>query len=145
MDLSTHLEHKFRNYYATAIVSLLFAIIGFSYNAWRMEASEDNNNIRTAAFEVLTELAELQQLIYAAHYDRNPKTGNPRIGWVKVELINDLSTLISQQTRQDAEILQQTWQDNWQAMADDQTAVNKLIAAIDEVRTTTRNSIAELD
>ena len=71
------LEKKFKVYYLTAIFSLIFAVVGFSYNAWRLEVTEDNSNIRTTAFEVLTELAELQQLIYSAHYDHDMVAGNP--------------------------------------------------------------------
>ncbi len=144
MVLSTDTERRFRNYYATAIVSLLFALIGFSYNAWRMEVSEDNNNIRTAAFEVLTEIAELEQLIFAAHYDQDPVAGNPRVGWVKVELISDLSALISDQVHQDAVYLMQTWRDNWAAMADDKVAKDKLINAADRVRDAVKDAIAGL-
>jgi len=144
MILSTDTERKFRNYYATAIISLLFALIGFSYNAWRMEASEDNNNIRTAAFEVLTEIAELEQLVFAAHYDQDPVAGNPRVGWVKVELISDLSTLISDQVHQDAINLQQTWRDNWAAMAGNRVAKDKLIEAIDRAREAVKGAIASL-
>ena len=144
MILSTDTERRFRNYYATAIVSLLFALIGFSYNAWRMEASEDNNNIRTAAFEVLTEIAELEQLVFAAHYDQDPVAGNPRVGWVKVELISDLSALISDQVHRDAIHLMQTWRNNWAAMADDRVAKDKLIDAIDRVREAVKGVIAGL-
>ena len=51
------LENKLKAYYATAILGVVFAVIGFTYNAWRLEVSEDNTNIRTAAFAVLNELA----------------------------------------------------------------------------------------
>jgi len=63
------LKARFRIYYITAMFSLLFSVAGFSYNAWRMEVSEANNNISTAAFEALTGLAAIQQLIYAAIFD----------------------------------------------------------------------------
>ena len=66
------LVHKLKAYYLTAILSLVFAVIGFSYNAWRLEATEDNSNIRTASFEVLGELAELEHVIYAAYLPRHP-------------------------------------------------------------------------
>lgn len=64
-------------------MGLVFAVIGFSYNAWRLESSEKNNNVRLAAFTVITELAQLEQLVYAAHYDQDPVNGSPRKGWVK--------------------------------------------------------------
>lgn len=31
--------------------------------------TEENSNIRTASFQVLIELAEREQIVYAAHYD----------------------------------------------------------------------------
>jgi len=43
------LQRKFKAYYFTAVFSMIFAVTGFSYNAWRMEVSEANNNIRTAS------------------------------------------------------------------------------------------------
>jgi hypothetical protein len=145
MNRIPNIERKLKNSYATAIISLVFAVTGFSYNTWRMEASEDNNNIRTAAFEVLKELAEMQQLIFAAHYDNDPLGGNPRVGWVKVELIGDLSTLVGEQVQKNAKALQQSWENNWQTMTDDRQAADELIAAIDKVRMATRDSIAGLE
>ena len=48
-NMPSSLETKLRIYYITATFSLLFAVVGFSYNAWRMEVSEKNNNIRVPA------------------------------------------------------------------------------------------------
>ena len=78
----------------TAVVSLVFAVTGFSYNAWRLEQSEENNIVRDASFQVLTELAEFEQVIYINHYDGDSIAGSPRLGWVKIGLVNDLSMLI---------------------------------------------------
>jgi hypothetical protein len=41
-----NLENELIGYYTTALLGLVFAIVGFSYNAWRLEVSEDNSNIR---------------------------------------------------------------------------------------------------
>lgn len=71
------LENKLKAYYATAILGAVFAVIGFTYNAWLLEVSEDNTNIGTAAFAVLNELAELEQTIYSAHYDQDSVNGSP--------------------------------------------------------------------
>ena len=103
------LEIKLRAYYLTAIFSLVFAVVGFSYNAWRMEVSEDNNTVRTAAFEGLKELAEFEQIVFAAHYDQNLIEGSPRKGWVKVGLIVDLSTLISAEVVNESKQLHTAW------------------------------------
>ncbi|MCL1123885.1 hypothetical protein [Shewanella surugensis] len=55
----------------TAIFSALFALVGFSYNVWRMEISEHNTTVRSASFELLLQLAELESIIYANFYDKN--------------------------------------------------------------------------
>jgi hypothetical protein len=143
-NMPSSLETKLRIYYITATFSLLFAVVGFSYNAWRMEVSEKNNNIRTAAFESLTELAKLQQLIYAAHYDKDTVAGNPRTGWVRVELIVELSTLIDMQVHQQALILKQSWSQNWGRMANDRQATDELINKIDVVRASIRTILKTL-
>jgi len=144
IDIPSSLNSKFRVYYITAIFSLLFAVVGFSYNAWRMEVSEANNNIRTAAFECLTELAKLQQLIYAAHFDKDREEGNPRTGWVRVELIVELSTLVDPQVHQQALILKQSWSQNWDRMASDREATDELIDNIDAVRAQIRSTLKTL-
>ena len=41
-----------------------------------MEVSENNNNIRTASFEMLINLSSLEQLVYSAYYDNDLKEGN---------------------------------------------------------------------
>jgi len=139
------LEKKLKVYYVTAIFSVIFALLGFTYNAWRMEVSEDNNTIRTAAFEVLKVFAETQQLIYAAHYDQNKIEGDPRKGWVKIGLIVDLSFLINLPVEQRARQLRQVWQDNWSIMAEDRGATNKLVEEIERVRSEIKSTLKALD
>lgn len=119
--------------------------MGFSYNAWRLEVSEDNNNIRTAAFEVLILLAELEQLIYAAHYDKDLEEGNPRKGWIKVGLIVDLSNLISSDSRGQAEELKIAWNNNWRSIANNRTATNFLVQEIDSVRGEIKLTLKQLE
>lgn len=139
------LEDKLKIYYITAILGVVFAVIGFSYNAWRLEATEANNNIRTAAFEVLTNLAELEQIIYAAHYDKDPDKGNPRTGWVKIGLIVDLGSLISIPVEDKARQLKTVWGDNWEAMVDDVGATDRLVTAIESVRTEIKSALISLN
>jgi len=138
------LKHKLKLFYITSIFSMVVAVVGFSYNAWRMELSEDNNNIRTASFEVLTELSELEQVIYAAHYDKNMLDGNPRKAWVKVGLIVDLSALISMQVEKDAIHLKSIWSNNWQLVKDDEATTQKLVEQIDKVRISIKNDLKNL-
>lgn len=134
------------NLYQKAVIfSVLFTLIGFSYNVWRMEASETNNNIRTASFEILINLSSLEQLIYAAHYDGDLKEGNPRKGWVTVGLIGDLSIITNDEIRTKTTELTNVWSDNWKAMPTNQASVNKIVEAVDAVRDEIKKSLNSLD
>ena len=135
VDTMLNTGQKLKIFYITSIFSIAFAVLGFSYNAWRMEVTEDNSNIRTAAFEVLLQLSELQQILYFAHYDKNLNEGSPRKAWVKVGLIADMSTLISPKVEADADVLNAQWSESWQLITDDEKAVQQLISQIDKVRT----------
>lgn len=76
----SHSESSFKNYHLTVVLRVLFTVVGFSYNVWRMEASEENSNIRTACFEILLELFFLEQLVYSAYYDADLEGGSLRSG-----------------------------------------------------------------
>ena len=135
---------RLRNYYLATIFSVLFAVVGFSYNAWRLEVSEDNYNIRTASFEVLKELAMFEQVLYAAHYDKDLTNGSPRLGWVKIGLIHDLSRLISPEVHQQAKQLRALWQDKWQTLNEDQQSVDLLVKQTDQVRNEINDTLVSL-
>ena len=117
-----------------SVFSVLFALLGFSYNAWRMEVSEENNNVRTAAFEVLSHLGELEHIILSAHYDNDVIEGNPRKGWVKVGLVVDLSALIAPNVEAKAVIMKATWADSWHLMRTEEAVVTELVNEIDDTR-----------
>lgn len=134
-----------RLYQITVIFSVLFTLVGFSYNVWRMEVSEENNNIRTACFEMLLELSALEQLVYAAHYDGDEKEGSPRKGWVKVGLISDLSVLTTASVNNEAETLKNIWSNNWSTMSKNKNSAEKIITAIDSVRTSIKTKLSSLE
>jgi hypothetical protein len=136
---------RMKLYQATALFSVLFALVGFSYNVWRLEITEENNNVRAAAFESLLQLAELEQLVYAAHYDQDEEAGNPRVGWVKVGLIKDLSLICSTPIQEAASSLRDTWKDNWQAMPQQRSAADAIVNAIDDSRRALQSALADLD
>jgi len=135
---------KLKSYYFTSLLGVIFAVVGFSYNAWRLEVSESNSTVRTASFEVLTELAALERVIYAGHYDNNEIQGSPRNGWVHVGVITDLSMLISNSTEKEAETLKETWAQNWGSYAQSREATDKLIHAIEAVRTEIKTALNQL-
>ncbi|MDF1588475.1 MAG: hypothetical protein P1P93_04870 [Gammaproteobacteria bacterium] len=132
-------------YYLAVIYSLLFTLLGFSYNVWRMEISEQNNTIRTASFEMLVELSSLEQLIYTAHYDGDLDEGSPRKGWVKVGLIAELSVLTDPSVELTADDLRKTWAENWDKVADNNDSVTQVVKAIDDVRSEIKRVLKSLE
>ncbi|RZM74399.1 hypothetical protein C3B51_19780 [Pseudoalteromonas rubra] len=139
------LSEKIRLYQLSLIASMLFAFIGFAYNAWRLEVSEQNNNIRTACFEMLKELAQLEQLMYIAHYDQNKIEGSPRKGWISVGLINDFSYLTNGELQKSATRLKATWSENWQSIDVSTQAVDLVVQDIDNVRTEIKQQLNRLE
>ena len=129
----------------TAVFSMVFALVGFSYNVWRMEITEYNNNMRSASFELLLQLSELEEIIYAAHYDQNVIEGNPRKGWVKVNLIADLSMITEPEVSQSANALQLEWQKNWQTLNKSEASTINLVTAIDVTRDEVRRLLSKLE
>ena len=136
---------KLHLYQLTVIFSVIFALLGFTYNVWRMEVTEENSNIRTASFEVLLTLSSLEQLVYSAHYDGDEQEGNPRKGWVKVGLIEDLSMLTTDSVQAQAAALKTVWTDNWATMMDDRHSADQIVSAIDSTRTELKRVLKSLE
>jgi hypothetical protein len=138
-------DRRLKWYQATALFSVLFALVGFSYNVWRLEVTERNNNVRSASFELLLQLAELEQVVYAAHYDGDEVTGSPRRGWVQVGLINDLSVVGDQRLAQPAAQLRAVWEAHWSRMAGERTSADAIVQAIDVTRAAVREQLLTLE
>jgi len=129
----------------TAVFSMLFALVGFSYNVWRMEISEYNSTMRSASFELLLQLSELEGIVYAAHYDQDIVAGNPRKGWIKVNLIADLSMITEVEIKDSAKHLKQEWQANWPTMTDSESSAIAIVDAVDNTREEVRLLLSKLD
>ena len=143
--MDTQIQKKLHLYQITIIFSVLFALVGFSYNVWRMEVSEENSNIRTACFEMLLELSSLEQLIYIAHYDGDVKEGSPRKGWVKIGLIADLSVLTTDSVEKQAAALKKVWSAHWSTMIDNKDSIDQIVIAIDFVRSEIKLILSSLE
>ncbi|MGB0894683.1 MAG: hypothetical protein ACPGUD_09775 [Parashewanella sp.] len=128
-----HIERRRFEFYFI-IFSIFLSVVGFSYNVWRLEATEMNSTVRTASFEMLKELAQLEQLTYTLHYDQNEQEASPRKGWVKVGLIQDLSPLASSEVSHKAKMLKQTWANNWQEIKTSRAATDNVVTAIENTR-----------
>ncbi len=127
-----------------AIISLMLALLSLSYNTWRNEVTEHNRNVREAGFEVLVTLGELHEIIFFLHYDKDAVRGNPRLGWTKVLLVNDLATIMPGVT-ESADSLSETWEADWAALGQDQRAVERISRAVDEVRASTLHALSLLE
>lgn len=102
-----------------ALISLATAIVGISYNTWRDHQNEINDNMRKAAFEVLTDLGELQTIVNYAHFQKDITRGHPIEGWKHVVMVRDLSHLLKPDAAKAADALYINWQSNWENLGDD--------------------------
>ena len=130
---------------AVALISLVVAVGSLGYNTWRNERSEANRNVRAAGFQLMTEIAGLQQVVLLSHYDMDAVRGNPRVGWTHVIAIKDLSHSMPDDVRTACQDLFLVWQDNWEDLADSDTSLGKIDAAIDHAKTEILGAIKALD
>ncbi len=110
-----------------ALISLATAIVGISYNTWRDHQNEINDNMRNAAFVVLSDLGELQTIVNYAHFEDNNERGNPIDGWKHVIMIRDLSRLLKPEAMKAGEALYVDWQNNWENL-DKESQTESLIS-----------------
>lgn len=102
-----------------ALISLITAIVGITYNTWRDQQNEINDNMRRAAFEVLTDLGELQTIVNYAHFQKDATRGHPIEGWKHVVMVRDLSHLLTPDASKAANDLYINWQTHWENLGND--------------------------
>ncbi len=136
---------RLKTYQITSILSILLTLVGFSYNVYRLEQSEINSNVRTSSFEMLKELANLEQIVYAAYYEKDKKAGNPRTGWVKVGIIVDLSMIASKKNDLKTKVLYTSWQKHWPTIHENKDSANNVIDCIELVRNEIRIILGKLN
>lgn len=127
-----------------AIISLTVALSGVGYNTWRDEQSEQNRNIRTAGFEVLTEVGDLQRVVFFSHYDKNTEYGNPRAGWAHILTIHDLSQTMPAPVQVEADRLKAVWGTNWDTLGNSDNGVETINTAIDAYRLAVLDTLRSL-
>lgn len=140
---ATPLLRQVRNN-AIALLSLLFAVTTLGYTTWRNEATEYNRNVRTAGFEILIQLAELQLVTDYAHYERDPDRGNPITGWTHVLVVRDLSSIMPEPVPARAVELFEAWQGNWGGLGGERASVDRITAANRAMRDATVDTLAKL-
>jgi hypothetical protein len=137
------LEQLRRN--TVALISLVVAISSLSYNTWRNEATEENRNLRVAAFEILLKLGELQQVVFHSHYDQDLEKGNPRTGWAYALTIRDLARVLPAPMPGEAEALLKVWGDNWVGLGEEQQQADAIMSALEHTRSETLGLLQSLD
>jgi hypothetical protein len=141
--MSTLLHQANKN--LLAIISLVVALSALGYNTYRNELTEENRNVRFAGFALLQELAEMQQLIDYAHYDKDADKGNPITGWRHLLYVRDMSHLVSAEVVAETEALIQLWGDEWQTVRDDKTSNQRVTAGINALRDMVRKTMTSLE
>jgi hypothetical protein len=130
---------------AVALISLMLALTSIIYGSWRDEQTERNRNIRSATFEILTKLADFERIVFLAHYDRDMANGNPRVGWTDVIVIHDLAQVAPAPLETKAAMLREAWHDNWERLGtEDETSVDHIEAAIEDLRSASVNTLRSL-
>jgi hypothetical protein len=131
---------------ALALISLGIALTSVSYNTWRNERTEHNRNVRAATFQILTKLAEFERVVFLAQYDRDRAQGNPRIGWTDVIVIHDLASVAPAPLESKAARLREIWRANWEHLGeDDESSVDRIEAAVEELRQAALNALRGLN
>ena len=128
-----------------ALISLVTAIVGISYNSWRDHQNEINDNMRNAAFVVLSDLGELQTIVNYAHFEADNARGNPIDGWKHVIMIRDLSRLLQPEAKKAGETLYVSWQSNWQNLEQDKRTESLISSQITSTRKAVLSTIDSLE
>jgi hypothetical protein len=104
---------------AVALISICIAISTLAYNTWRNETTGEQRNIRHAAFRVLEDLGELQEVVdsryyYLAFSQEIGSEGELRLrGFGSVAMIRDLMMLMPAPGPSVGESLYEVWLDRF--------------------------------
>lgn len=131
-----------------ALISLVVAVAGLSYNTWRNEVSEENRTQRAVAIEVLKELADLQEITWQLHYGENSKTevaARRRSGWTIAITVRDIATVLKAPLPGLSQQLWLTWQEHNESLSDSGASNDAIIHAIEMCRIDTLALLEELD
>jgi hypothetical protein len=125
-----------------ALLSLGVALAGLGYNTWRNETTEAHRNARQAAFVVLDQAAQLQQIIDTRAYGGDGGEATRIAAWGKAGLLRDLGPLVSEASGRRAEAMFATWSAQAGAIdRHDTDAAEAVNAALQRLR---RQTLADL-
>lgn len=121
---------------------LLIATATLVYTGYRAQLNQENQTARSAGFEVLKALNELQTITDAHRYTPN-EAPNFLNGWTQVLLIDDLADFIDPSVEKKAEALHNSWQKNLDQLHSDEANV-EITKAIKATRTSLKEAIQNL-
>ncbi|MES2299727.1 MAG: hypothetical protein V4582_21995 [Pseudomonadota bacterium] len=127
-----------------ALCSLMVALSALGYNTYRNEASERNRNVRSAEFEMLKNLGEVQQIIDFAHLRHDAARGDLTLGLSRVLLIRDLGTLTPRPVEEVSEKLLASWVKHGEQLATNADAAAALSEDVLAARRTVLASLQSL-
>lgn len=128
-----------------AVLSLSIALIGLGYNTWRNETTEAHRNARQAAFLMLDQIAQLQQIVDSRYYAGETSEAGRIAAWGKAGLLRDLGPLVSARTGASARHAFDTWSANAAAIdRHEPAAETAMTSALDTLRTRTIEDLHRL-
>ena len=129
-----------------ALISLAVAVTSLGYNTWRNEASEHNRNQRLVAIEMLRLMSDLQKLTLDRHYGKDVDgAAILRAGWAKVLTIKDLAQVAEGSVPESATDLYETWDKDSNRLGVDVERKDRIITALEAVRSDTHEVLRSLD
>jgi hypothetical protein len=133
---------------AIALLGLLIAIVGLTLNVKAIEIRELNSNYRTAAFQTLKDLTQLEDIVWELEYDGESPGKSPRTGWATVRLLTSLSILLPDEARPTALQLENVWSEKWEHLSPEEAGdadASDIIHAIEDHRAAVLNIVQSLN
>ena len=115
--------------HAVALISLAVALLALGYNTWRNESTEAHRNVREAAFLLLGQLGEFQQLVDSRYFGHDHSESNRISAWGKAALVRDVAPLVSRGAEQRAVALSTVWERRVDGLAKGDAAAEREISA----------------
>lgn len=136
--------------HSVALISLTVAVVSLGYSTWRNETSELHRNWRQAAFEVVVEVNDLQQITLYRRYFHG-RDDHPFVpvrhaetwvaGWGKAAAIRDLTSILPDPLPASGQALHATWSASVgqldSADASARKAEQQMLEALDDTRQAT--------
>ena len=126
------------------VSSVIVALLAILLNGHRNDLSERNHNVRVAEFEILRNLAELQQMVDVTYFDRNGGKGTQSFTLSRILVIRDLAALSPEPVQQSAEKLMLAWREHGRKLDTSIDAVQKISDEIVNVRQEVVSSLKSL-